>query len=215
MRIRPDRERLAAAAFRSHDNPGIQRKHSGCIGQQRVNVELDHAFERRHELRQLDERQRNRIEIRRRPAAAERTVSDYLEYDHRRLDSILPAVLQDIDNGDCAGAAARFAEFACGLNHHIEAEEQILFPSFEERTGMRTGPTMVMRAEHVEIRRAMRQVGDALAAGDSQNARSALAGLVDALSEHNMKEEHVLYPMTDEANAPGERDALVKKMQAL
>ena len=35
---------------------------------------------------------------------------------------------------------------------HFCAEEQVLFPAFEEQTGMLTGPTQVMRSEHMQLR---------------------------------------------------------------
>lgn len=158
---------------------------------------------------------RFRVEIRRRASASARTVSDYLEFDHRRLDAMLPAVVERLQKREFGGAADQFAEFSCGLNRHIEAEEQVLFPAFEERTGIRTGPTVVMRAEHVEIRKWMALVETSLRAQDDAGARDALTRLTAALSAHNMKEELVLYPMTDQAADEGERDTLVRQMQAL
>ena len=35
---------------------------------------------------------------------------------------------------------------------HFEMEEAVLFPAFEEATGMTQGPTMVMHAEHVQMK---------------------------------------------------------------
>lgn len=158
---------------------------------------------------------RFRVEIRRRPSAATRTVSDYLQFDHRRLDAMLPTVVELLGTGAFGGAADQFADFACGLNRHIEAEERVLFPAFEERTGMRTGPTVVMRAEHVEIREWMALVETSLKAQDDAGARHALTRLTATLSAHNMKEELMLYPMIDQAADGSERDALVRQMQAL
>ncbi len=156
-----------------------------------------------------------RVEIRRRTGETSRTVTEYLEHDHRRLDAIVPEVVQLVNGGALAKAAARFAEFTCGLNRHIDAEEQVLFPAFEEMTGMATGPTVVMRAEHVEIRRWMAIGAAALDAGDVTAATKAVSGLTTALAVHNMKEEQILYPMTDQAaGGERERDDLVRRMQA-
>lgn len=77
------------------------------------------------------------------------------------------------------------------------------------------GPTAVMRHEHVEIRRAMATVADALKGGDQSAVEAALGTLSDTLAPHNMKEEQILYPMTDRAlGTDGARDELVKRMQA-
>ena len=160
--------------------------------------------------------ERFRIEIRRRTGEKSRNVTEYLEQDHRRLDSIVPEVVRLVDSGSFAEAVTRFAEFVCGLNRHIDAEESVLFPAFEKMTGMTAGPTAVMRAEHVEIRRWMGLGAAALDARDVAGVKRAVSGLTAVLSVHNMKEEQVLYPMTDQAaGGERERDDLVRRMQAL
>jgi len=157
-----------------------------------------------------------RVEIRRRTGEPSRHVTEFLQHDHRRLDAIVPEVVQLADSGSIADAATRFAEFACGLNRHIDAEEQVLFSAFEQMTGMTTGPTVVMRAEHIEIRRWMASGAAALAARDVAAAKRAIAELTTVLIGHNMKEEQILYPMTDQAvGGDRERDDLVRRMQAL
>lgn len=140
------------------------------------------------------------------------SVSDYLESDHVRLDRMLKQVERLLAARDLAGSASLFGEFAGGLNRHIDAEEQVLFPEFERRTGITGGPTTVMRAEHLEIRSWMARVAERLEANDATAARSAIAQLTAALSDHNMKEEHVVYPMTDAAADEAERDAIVQQM---
>ena len=104
---------------------------------------------------------------------------------------------------------------SCGLDRHIEVEEQILFPLFERMTGMTgAGPTFVMRSEHVDIRRLMGDTAAALEAADPARADASLDGLLDVLGSHNMKEERILYPMTDEAAGDDPaRDDLVKRLQ--
>ncbi|MBI2893739.1 MAG: DUF2249 domain-containing protein [Deltaproteobacteria bacterium] len=161
--------------------------------------------------------ERFRIEIRRRTAEGPRTVTDYLEADHRRLDAIAADVDRLSGEGALAEAGGRFAEFACGLDRHIVAEEQILFPAFERMTGMTMGgPTAVMRSEHVEIRGLMARIAGAIHVGDGAGAQGALQQLGQVLGMHNVKEEQILYPMTDQAaGGERERDDLVKRLQAL
>jgi uncharacterized protein (DUF2249 family)/hemerythrin-like domain-containing protein len=150
------------------------------------------------------------------PSAEEpRSVTEYLEADHRRLDAILPDVERLAAAGAYQDAAARFAEFSSGLDRHIDVEEQILFPTFESATGMSSGPTQVMRSEHVEIRDWMRVATDSLAREDAERLAQAIVGLTQTLSLHNMKEEHMLYPMTDQAmHGDEQRHQLVSRLQA-
>ncbi len=160
--------------------------------------------------------ERFRVEIRRRTGEASRSVSEYLEADHRRLDGILPDVEHLTGSGEIARAGERFSEFSCGLNRHIDAEEAVLFPTFERLTGATTGPTVVMRAEHVQIREWLASASAALEAADAAAYGNAVSSLTDVLSGHNMKEEQILYPMTDRAaGSARERDDLVRRMQAI
>ncbi|MDO8678167.1 MAG: hemerythrin domain-containing protein [Acidobacteriota bacterium] len=155
---------------------------------------------------------RYRVEIRRRAADEPRAVSEYLGWDHQRLSAILDEVSRLVRKEACQDAARSFAEFACGLNWHINAEETTLFPAFEQTIGIVDGPTTVLREEHRLIRRWMDEVSAAL--NDPTAAERAITGLEEILSEHNIKEEQVLYPMTDGALAGGrERDDLVNRIQ--
>lgn len=149
------------------------------------------------------------------PAQEPRSVTEYLEADHRRLDGILSDVERLAATGAYRDAAARFAAFSSGLDRHIDVEEQILFPVFESATGMTSGPTQVMRAEHVEIRDWMRVATESLAWEDAERLAEAIGGLTQTLSAHNMKEEHMLYPMTDRAmHGDEQRRALVSRLRA-
>lgn len=148
--------------------------------------------------------------------ASTQNVSDFLGGDHRRLDAILSAVEGLAERGAFVEAAGRFAEFADGLSRHIEMEETVLFPAFEEKTGMADGPTHVMRAEHVEIRFLLGVLTSALLASDADAFSAADRRLHYVLGAHNQKEEEILYPLSDSmAGGERERDELVRRMQAL
>jgi hemerythrin-like domain-containing protein len=93
---------------------------------------------------------------------------------------------------------AAFGQFRSAMLAHFDSEENTLFPSFEAKTGLRMGPTQVMRMEHVQLRGLM---DDSLAALQAANGEDYL-GLADTLvimmRQHNMKEENMLYPMCDQ-----------------
>lgn len=146
-----------------------------------------------------DSPERIRLEVRRRTSEGPRSVTGYLQADHQRLDAIIPLVERLADAGSFAEARARFGEFACGLDWHINVEEEVVFPFFEAKTGMTRGPTTVMRAEHKDIREHIKRVIAALDAGEAAPMGDALGELTTLLAAHNMKEERMLYPMTDRA----------------
>lgn len=157
-----------------------------------------------------------RVEIRKRDASVARGVDEYLTCDHRRLDRLMEESKVSLRASDLAEAARRFEEFACGLNRHIDAEENILFPVFEEKTGMTGGgPTYVMRMEHVQIRKAMSDAAAALAAGDAAGYATAAAAIESVLVAHNSKEEQILYPMIDRIAGEEGGAALAAQVQAM
>jgi len=157
-----------------------------------------------------------RVEVTRRAAeeGAKRAITEALGFDHDRLDALEKSAFQRFAAGDVAGAQAVWAEFSFGLRRHIRFEEEILFPVFEEKTGLPSthGPTGVMRVEHREIEGLIEAIGRAFAGeGSALRLRSELQRV---LGEHNMKEERMLYPGTDQCLDPEERDALVARIQA-
>jgi regulator of cell morphogenesis and NO signaling len=157
-----------------------------------------------------------RVELTRRSAepGASREVGEALAWDHDRLDAIEKRAFDHLEAGDVDGARAAWNEFAVGLRRHIRFEEEILFPTFEARVGVspEAGPTAVMRGEHRDIEALIEAVGRALGGDDAP--LPLRAELHHVLGQHNLKEERVLYPVTDQVLAPAERDALVGRIQA-
>jgi hemerythrin-like domain-containing protein len=132
--------------------------------------------------------------------AISNSVTELLSRDHRRLDSILADAKRCLVAGDVPRASARFAEFRDGLEHHIAAEEEVLFPAFETFTrGAGNGPSYVMRMEHAEIRRLMAEVASSLERGDGERHATPLAALTARIYAHNGKEERILYPAIEQA----------------
>jgi regulator of cell morphogenesis and NO signaling len=137
----------------------------------------------------------------------------YLASDHQRLDAIFDEVSQLVQEGHLQRAAERFQELEVGLSRHIRFEEDVLFPIFEERTGIKNGPTAVMRREHVAIRKAVEVMAQALERDDAARFREGEEALVQVLAPHNHKEERVVYPMLDEAVSEAECRALLERLE--
>lgn len=161
-----------------------------------------------------------RILITKRPPidAVGRSVHDYLQWDHHRLDLLMEEVRSLLVAGSFPEAAGKYGEFATGLRRHIRMEEEALFPMFEELTGFGgAGPTAVMRIEHIEIEAILTEIAGIVGSPEpsAEKFETARTRLVAVLSDHNAKEEHVVYPMTDRELVPRQRDDLIKQMQAI
>ncbi|MBE9532094.1 MAG: DUF2249 domain-containing protein [Proteobacteria bacterium] len=147
-------------------------------------------------------------------SGAATTLAGYMQTDHLRLDSIMARFKGAIKGEQWEAAIKSFKEFDLGLRRHIQVEEELLFPAFEAKTGMKdAGPTMVMKMEHEEIREILGRTLSATEAKDASAVTEASDTLVNYLSDHNMKEEHVLYPELDACVDDIERAEAIKKAQ--
>ena len=140
------------------------------------------------------------------------TISAFLTDDHRRCDESFVAAEQLLTQGRWEESRVRCDEFAEAIERHFAREEKLLFPAFEETTGMTAGPTAVMRMEHQQIRRMLASLQEALVRRDRNDCLGLTETLLMLMQQHNAKEENILYPMSD--RTLGERAAeLVADMQ--
>lgn len=143
-----------------------------------------------------------------------REVSEALSWDHDRLDELERLAHSEREAGHLNAAQQTFRIFANGLRRHIAVEDQIIFPEFEQRSGLspNVGPTAVLRAEHRELEVLLNEMEQAMADPAAPIAGSR-AELKRLLAHHNTKEEQVLYPGTDRLMNAEERDDLVRRAQ--
>lgn len=142
------------------------------------------------------------------------SITQFLEDDHQQCDGLFHRSEACVDAAQWDEAARLFQAFGAALQLHFTMEEEVLFPAFEQATGSSQGPTTVMRSEHVQLQRIVGEAAGALAARHADDFFAAAETLQIMMSQHNMKEESILYPMSD--RMLGERRAQVlEEMQAL
>ena len=138
----------------------------------------------------------------------------YYEADHDRLDELFRN-FQSSKRSDFPKAKNSFRQFKIGLQRHILWEEQILFPLFEEKTGMKgTGPTEVMRREHRQIKALLEAIHQWAQAQDPESDAEE-GELLEILGAHNEKEEHILYPAVDRLLSDEERKGIFHRMEGI
>ncbi len=125
-------------------------------------------------------------------------IRDLMTDDHRQCDDLLAVAEQAVGARNIEAARAAFEEFRLAMLAHFDGEETILFPAFEEATGMTQGPTRVMRMEHLQLRQLFEEAAETLAGGDVDGYLGVADTLVVMMQQHNMKEENILYPMCDQ-----------------
>lgn len=130
------------------------------------------------------------------------TLSSEMGDDHQRCDELFAIAEQVVESGQWPQAAQAHHDFIGAMEQHLQSEEQLLFPAFEQASGMSEGPTSVMRYEHEQMRSLFGQMGQALAARNSDDYLGASETLLIMMQQHNAKEEQILYPMFDQMLAP-------------
>ena len=138
------------------------------------------------------------------------SIETFMGQDHKACDDRFARAEAAAGAGDWGTAAAEFDAFRKAMERHFEMEEGVLFAAFEDRTGMSGGPTMVMRAEHEQMREVLATLADAVAAADADEYLGQAETLNVLMQQHNIKEEQVLYRMMDEHLA-AEADALLAR----
>lgn len=142
------------------------------------------------------------------------SIQETMTDDHRRCDDLFAESEEFVANDSWGAGAARFEEFAAALERHFKMEEEVLFPRFEESTGMTGGPTEVMRSEHAQMRLLLEDLAEAVGNRDSEGYLGQAETLLIIMQQHNVKEEQMLYPMADESLGVG-RDEVLSSMNAV
>lgn len=142
------------------------------------------------------------------------TVTAFYEKDHDRLDELFKT-FQASKRSDFAKARKAFKEFKVGLQRHILWEEELLFPMWEEKTGMiEDGPTPIMRHEHSQIKQLLDAIHQKVE-GQNLDTDQDEQALLNLLSSHNRKEERALYPAIDNVINADEREKVFSDMNSI
>lgn len=141
------------------------------------------------------------------------TIKSYFQKDHDKLDGLFEE-FQAVKACDAESAREHFGDFKHGLERHMAWEENILFPLFESKTGMKYGgPTQVMRLEHDQLKLLLRNLEEKMKQEELGDDDQETA-LIELLAQHNYKEENILYPMIDQSITEEERGEVFRKIKA-
>jgi len=124
-------------------------------------------------------------------------IQEYMTEDHRRCDELFALGEESVSQGNWDRAKQQTSEFISAMEHHFMMEEQVLFPAFEQRSGITEGPTSVMRGEHQQMRELFGELEPALEEKRQEDYLDTMETLLILMQQHNMKEEGMLYPMSD------------------
>jgi iron-sulfur cluster repair protein YtfE (RIC family) len=142
-------------------------------------------------------------------------ISQSMTEDHRRCDELFADAESAAADNDWARAHSNYDAFREAILHHFRMEEELLFPRFEQQTGMTMGPTQVMRSEHAQMRELFEEMEGTVVAQQQDRFLGLCETLLMLMQQHNAKEEQMLYPMTDQALGDAAAGELLEQMRAL
>ena len=139
-----------------------------------------------------------------------RTISAFMRDDQARLDAMFMEFCSfTASNREAAKAA--FSLFKQAWHRHIALEETLLFPVFEQRTGLVDhGPSVVMRQEHWRITAGLSAIGEQF--NETVAHSDTAQDLSQFIAAHDRKGKTILYPWIDAIISVEEAQELVKQM---
>jgi iron-sulfur cluster repair protein YtfE (RIC family) len=140
------------------------------------------------------------------------SINAFLTDDHGQLDALLEA-FQEAKASDMAKAKDSLARFVSALNRHLQWEETILFPLFEQKLGQ-TGLIRTLLGEHEEIREWLNALCAKVRQDDADTGYEETM-LVEELGGHNAREEYTLYPELDKHLTEEEKARVFEAMAAI
>jgi hemerythrin-like domain-containing protein len=125
------------------------------------------------------------------------TISSFLTQDHRTCDEKFVNMENAVNDKNWEDANTKLNIFVEDLLHHFNMEEKVMFPAFENKTGMTQGPTAMMRMEHDQMRGLVEDLKTDVRETNQNHFFGVSESLMMLMQQHNMKEEQMLYAMAD------------------
>jgi len=140
-------------------------------------------------------------------------IKEYLSADHASCDELF-AKMEDAVADSIETSRDAYETFADSTERHFQMEERVMFPEFEEKTGMVAGPTEMMRQEHSQIRNLIKEMAVAIETKNKDKFFGNSETLMILMQQHNMKEEQMLYTMAQQ-HLSAESDRIVDMMDSM
>jgi len=123
-------------------------------------------------------------------------VSVYMTAKHREIDHKFIDAERAVAQNNWVEANRLWDEFSRELDLHMRAEEAILFPEFEQETGMTNGPTMILKLEHRQIYSLISKLKQSLQKQNRIEYQNFYKLLAKLMHQHNTREEQIIYPLS-------------------
>ena len=131
-----------------------------------------------------------------------KTLLEHMQAHHGRCDQLYADWENFLLDEQIEEGLESIKSFLNEMERHFQMEETVLFPTFEEISGMRQGPTQVMRMEPQQMRNLLARMSEAVSSGNPEEILEVGETMMILMQQHNVKEEGILYPMADQHLVP-------------
>ena len=141
------------------------------------------------------------------------TIAEFMTSDHKTCDYKFADAETAALAGDWSKAETAFNAFRDDMARHFRREEDVLFPALTSAGGP-SGPVHIMLMEHAQIKELLKQMGAAVEHKNAQQYSGLSETILMVMQQHNLKEENILYPITDQILA-AQRETILGQMQSV
>ena len=125
-------------------------------------------------------------------------VEPWLNHDHKQFESAVYCCRSVCDDEDWGTVRNLFQDFLSSYVMHMQLEEDVLFPMYEERAETPTGAIISLREDHAQILGLAKHIRDLLERGDTQSVPNHMSSLYRLVTKHHKNEEEIFLPMARE-----------------
>ncbi len=141
---------------------------------------------------------------------------DVLREEHAEIRTALNkfgSLLKKIPSGVSDSELNELSEYLDkDIEVHFKREEEALFPILGKYIGIETGPINVMIIEHNSCRELTSNLKKKIESKDYKSISSAGKALIELLSEHEDKEDSILFHIAEMQLSQDEKLDIMKKM---
>jgi iron-sulfur cluster repair protein YtfE (RIC family) len=140
------------------------------------------------------------------------TIANFMSTGHHACDEAFSIAEQATLANNWEKAEAAFDNFRTDMAKHFRMEEDKLFPMLISAGGP-AGPVQVMCREHAQMNALIEEMADSLVQREAKRYGGLSETLLIVMQQHNLKEEHMLYPIADNF-LEAHREALIDSMRS-
>ena len=140
--------------------------------------------------------------------------SNWLLHDHRKYDALLTECEMAAGMADWKDTVHLFNEFVADLKLHMQMEDEVLYPFFEEEVSDAADKIAVLYEEHENLVRLLRDMVSVIKTKNIELFTESVLLLHGAMNKHNYHEE-VVFQCLGENSLLTRRDEIMARLHAL